>query len=365
MGSLRVTQQPSRLKSLTLSSIMAQTKQPTSFFIIMALIDLGRDVLKEHLEHMTADLLEHPELKQHSGMATSYVALKRLVWLIQKVNASILNLSEISQESEEELTQNMHWFSETLEQVAKMYEAGTDELMDAVIVCSITIYIHAASLPNIVPILSFEDSQPNGDLISIGKSVTDLTDSMEGIYTLPIGWEREQTHFLPREEDMWKIWQFADSESKATIGYELLRLSKTYISVVEDKRFDNMTSWSLKAPELMALCRKRNPYALLLFSYFLTTMYFVLPLYARLKRIALDIMDIYEEIPENFRPHMDWPVEICCENRNYDDNYDLFLEGKLRKTFLREGEEEGRVKGRPSDEVVLMEGERVGLFSDS
>ncbi|VBB83377.1 Hypothetical protein conserved in the Yarrowia clade [Yarrowia lipolytica] len=365
---LRVTQRPSRLQSLTLQSILAQTKRPTAFFITISLIEVGREVLKEHLDHMTADLKEHPELKQHRGMATSYVALERLVWLIQKVNQSIQQKPQLASESEEELMQNMSWFSETLEQVARMYAACTDELMDAVVVCSITIYIHAASLPNVVPILSFEQEESgetaSADLVSIGKSVTDLAESMDGVYTLPICWDREQTFFLPREEDMWKIWHFADSESKAVIGYELLRFSKTYIAVVEDGSFDNMATWALKAPELMRLCRKRNPYALLLYCYYLAIMYFGLPLFDKLKRVEMDIVDICEQVPANFRPHLDWPLEICCSERDSSGEYESFMKGRLRQKFLRPGEEEGLVRGRPDEEGVLREGVGVGLVAD-
>ncbi|KAG5362426.1 hypothetical protein CJU90_5132 [Yarrowia sp. C11] len=365
---LRVTQRPSRLQSLTLQGILLQTKQPTAFFITISLIELGKDVLKEHLDHMTADLLEHPELKQHSGMATSYVALKRLVWLIQKVNQSIQRSTEMASESEEELTQSINWFSETLEQVARMYEACTDELMDAVVVCSITIYIHAASLPNVVPILSFEDKDSGAplaaDLVSIGKSVTDLAESMEGVYSLPIGWDREHTVYLPREEDMWKIWHFADKESKAIIGYELLRLGKTYVAVVEDNKFDNMATWALKAPELMSLCRKRNPFALLLYAYYLATTYFGLPLYDKLKRVEMDIVDVREQVPDSYKPHLDWPLEICFGERDRKVEYEMFLKGTLRRHFLRKGEVEGEVRGRPDEEMLLGEAAGVGLVAD-
>lgn len=356
LSRLQVSAKSTRLRSLTLQNILSQTKQPTAFFITISLIELGTEVLKEHLDHMTAELIEHPELKDQSAISTSYGALKRLVWLIQKVNLSIQRSTDMAAESEEELTQNIKWFSETLEQVARMYEACTDELMDAVVVCSITIYIHAASLPNVVPILSFDDDdnsiQPIADLVSIGKSVTDLAESMEGVYTLPMGWEREQTVFLPREEDMWKIWHHADAESKQMIGYELLRLGKTYIAVVEDYRFDNMATWGLKAPELMNLCRRRNPYALLLYSYYLATMYFCLPLYDKLKRVQMDMLDLCEQVPANFRPHMDWPLEVCCGERDGEGEYELFVRGKLRERYLREGEEVGRVKGRPDEELI-------------
>lgn len=394
---LQVSSHTSRLQSLTLQGILSRTQKPTAFFITISLIELGKNVLKEHLDHMTAELIAHPELQTQSAISTSYSALKRLVWLIQKINENIQTQKETTEE--EELTQNIIWFSETLEQVARMYEACTDELMDAVVVCSITIYIHAASLPNVVPILSFEpategdgcgfepesrrsnssqfDSRtrrssnsspfnpPIADLVSIGKSVTELAESMEGVYILPIPWKTPQHVFLPREEDMWKIWHHADHESKAIIGYELLRLSKTYIAVVEDHRFDNMATWGLKAPQLMSLCRKKNPYALLLYSYFLATMYFGLPLYDKLKRVQMDIVDIREQVPENFRPHLDWPLEICCgERRDFDTDYELFLAGKLRQRYLRRGEEEGRVRGRPGEGEVLEEGVRVGLLAD-
>ncbi|KAG5363770.1 hypothetical protein CJU89_2954 [Yarrowia sp. B02] len=346
LETLRLAQQPSRLRSLTLSSILQRTERPTAFFVTIELIDYGRDVLNEHLAHMTRDLLEHPELAQHEGMATSYGALQRLVWLIQQLNERVNR-----EESEEELIQLINWYSETLEQVARMYAVCTDELMDAVVVCSLTIYILASSLPNIVPILSFEQNG-SADLVSIGKSVTELAESMEGVHVLPIDWKPQKV-FLPREEDMWKIYRFADPESKPVIGYGLLKLSKTYVEAVEHQRFDNMACWAITSPKLMLLCRKRNPYALLLFSYFLATMYLTLPLYDKMSRVKQDVLELREQVSDNFRPHLDWPVEICCSDRDASKDFELFANGKMREIYLREGEELGKVRGRPEDEEKL------------
>lgn len=352
MSLLRVSR-PTPLTSLTLSSILRQTEKPTSFFVIMSIDGVGLDILQEHLVHIANDFSRFPELQKNQEVTKSYETLKRLVKLITKINQVIQGSMghPYSTETEEELAQVITWFSETLEEVSNMNRLCTAELVDAVVVCSIIIYINANALPNVVPFLSFEGG---ADLLSIGRSVNELTCSLPEIYSEPLDWTLKPV-YLPREEDFWKIWQYADEESKDIIGYELLRVSKFYTAFVHDNKFDHLASWALTCPKYMSLCRKKNPYCLLLLCYYLAIIHYAIPKYWRLKRISLDYADLSDMVPDAYKPHLDWPMEICTQTRDYDKDFSRFSAGTIRRKYLRANEEMDNVVNRPDEKIILRD----------
>ncbi|KAG5366924.1 hypothetical protein CJU89_1373 [Yarrowia sp. B02] len=218
---------------------------------------------------------------------------------------------------------------------------------EAVLLSSVLIYLHAMSMGPYVPLFNFDGG---ADLFSLGRTIRDLSlvysDKMEGrspyYYNIDIDLGEKRAK-LPREEDLWAIIDFVDTDEdlsrlekrriKRALTTELKNLIYLFHLDREAVSVSHIAAWcTFWTPNFYSLLREEaNTYALLFVCYWCGYAHMWHVLFWWGDRILDDLLYLKDHLPERVHHFLEWPLQCCTR---YDVSYIDLLSGKLRNLYF-------------------------------
>ncbi|CAG79172.1 hypothetical protein B0I72DRAFT_141318 [Yarrowia lipolytica] len=223
----------------------------------------------------------------------------------------------------------------------------TLESYESVLLSSVLIYLHAMSMGPFVPLFSFDGGV---DLFSLGRTIHDLTfiysDKIEpsNPFNYSFGEDSENDREkLPREEDMWAIIDFVDTDVelsvaekrriKRSLTAELNNLIMLFHMDREALSVSHISAWcTFWTPSFFRLLREEhNTYALLFVCYWCGYAHMWHILFWWGDRIQEDLLNLKDHLPERVHHFLEWPLQSCTR---FDINYVDLLNGKMRQLYI-------------------------------
>ncbi|KAG5356805.1 hypothetical protein CJU90_2156 [Yarrowia sp. C11] len=223
----------------------------------------------------------------------------------------------------------------------------TLESYESVLLSSVLIYLHAMSMGPYVPLFSFDGGV---DLFSLGRTIQDLTfmysDEIKPENPFNYDFDMDLTDErprLPREEDMWAIIDFVDTDEglcpfqkraiKKVLTAELKNLINLFHMDREAMSVSHIAAWcTFWTPAFCKLLREeQNTYAILFVCYWCGYAHMFHVLFWWGDRIQEDLLHLKDHLPERVHHFLEWPLENCSR---FDMSYLNLLNGKMREMYL-------------------------------
>lgn len=237
-------------------------------------------------------------------------------------------------------------FTNTIKAHKQQIERMTLETSESVLLSSVLIYLIAMSMGPYVPLFNFNGG---ADLFSLGRMISDLTFLYTGNqpttpfyhdHDVPLDEEREK---LPREEDLWNIIAFVDTDEDLS-SEEKKRIQKILTMELKNLVFlfhmdavgmsvTHIAGWcTFWTPDFFTLLREEmNTYALLFVCYWCGYAHMWHVLFWWGDRIQEDLLHLMDHLPARVHHFLKWPLESCTR---FDINYFDLLTGKMRDLYL-------------------------------
>ncbi|KAG5363340.1 hypothetical protein CJU89_2510 [Yarrowia sp. B02] len=222
----------------------------------------------------------------------------------------------------------------------------TVETAESVLLSSVLIYLNAMSMGPYVPLFNFDGG---ADLFGLGRTISDLTFIFTGeVASTPFyhnaGAQLEENREkLPREEDLWDIIDFVDTDEELTLPEkkriqrilenELKNLVYLFQMDAIGMSVSHIAAWcTFWTPDFHELLRKEmNTYALLFVCYWCGYAHMWHVLFWWGDRIQEDLLHLMDHLPKRVHHFLKWPLESCTR---FDINYIDLLTGKMRDLYL-------------------------------
>lgn len=237
-------------------------------------------------------------------------------------------------------------FTNAVKAHKQQIEKMTLETSESVLLSSVLIYLNAMSMGPYVPLFNFDGG---ADLFSLGRTISDLTFLYTGTqpttpfyhdHDVPLDDEREK---LPREEDLWNIIAFVDTDEDLSwpekkriqkiLTMELKNLVFLFHMDAVGMSVTHIAGWcTFWTPDFFKLLREEmNTYALLFVCYWCGYAHMWHVLFWWGDRIQEDLLHLMDHLPPRVHHFLKWPLESCTR---FDINYFDLLTGKMRDLYL-------------------------------
>lgn len=228
----------------------------------------------------------------------------------------------------------------------KQIEEMTIGNFESVLLSSVLIYLNAMSMGPYVPLFNFDGG---ADLFSLGRTISDLASIYSGLpanapfyidHELPLDEDRKK---LPREEDLWAIIDFVDTDDELSAA-EKKRIQRVLTSELRNLVYlFHMDAAGMSVSHIAAWCtfwtldfhallrKEQNTYALLFVCYWCGYAHMWHVLFWWGDRIQEDLLHLMEHLPKRVHHFLEWPLQSCSR---FDINYIDLLSGKMRDLYL-------------------------------